>query len=173
MVFFLFSSTKSWRLVFTTSTGWAKKRGHRLMTIILSVLILNQFKKFFSPEDSLVNLQLNGYQKIKIPLHLLHIYGVVRLLITKFRKVYCWVCEWKKFLKSVIIWQSYRHERDCLMHLCAWPTQCYKREKVHETICHCISQNPVISCLIFFQTGFTMLVLAYPDCSGKEAVKWV
>ena len=32
------------------------------MTIILS--ILNRFKIFFSVEDSLVNLQLNGYQKI-------------------------------------------------------------------------------------------------------------
>jgi len=37
-------------------TGWAKKRGH--VTIILSVL--NRFKKFLF-EDSLVNLQLNGY----------------------------------------------------------------------------------------------------------------
>jgi len=34
------------------------KRGHRLMTIILSVL--NRFK-FFLLEDSLVNLQWNGY----------------------------------------------------------------------------------------------------------------
>jgi len=41
------------------NTGWAKKRGHRLMTIILSNL--NRFTKFFSLEDSLVNFQLNGY----------------------------------------------------------------------------------------------------------------
>jgi len=41
-------------------TGLAKIRGHRLMTIILS--ILNRFKKM-SVEDSLVNLQLNGYLK--------------------------------------------------------------------------------------------------------------
>ena len=45
-----------------------KKRGHRLMTIILSNL--NRFKKN-SLEDSLVNLQLNEYQnylvKITLP----------------------------------------------------------------------------------------------------------
>jgi len=43
------------------STGRAKKRGHRLMTIILSNLHL---LKKMSLEDSLVNLQqLNGYHK--------------------------------------------------------------------------------------------------------------
>jgi len=41
--------------------GWSKKRGHKLMTIILS--IRNKFKNFFSLKDSLVNLQSNGYQK--------------------------------------------------------------------------------------------------------------
>jgi len=40
------------------STGWAKKRGHRLMTILL--LNLNRLKNF-SLGDSLVNLHLNGY----------------------------------------------------------------------------------------------------------------
>ena len=40
-------------------TGWAKKRGHRLMTIILSNL--NRFAQFFSLEDSLVNWKVNGY----------------------------------------------------------------------------------------------------------------
>jgi len=48
---------------------WAKKRGHRLVTTILS--ILNRFKNFFSLEDSLVNLQLNGYQKSHRTLHML------------------------------------------------------------------------------------------------------
>jgi len=38
------------------TTVWAKKRGHRLMTTILSNL-----NQFFSLEDSLVNLQLKGY----------------------------------------------------------------------------------------------------------------
>jgi len=56
--------------------------------------------------------------------------GVVN---NKLRKVYCWVCEWKKF-KIVNIWQRYKQERDCLMHLCTWPTHCKKTEKVHETI---------------------------------------
>ena len=40
-------------------TGWGKKRGHRVMTVILSNL--NRFTEFFPLEDSLVNLQLNGY----------------------------------------------------------------------------------------------------------------
>jgi len=48
---------------------WAKKRGHRLVTTILS--ILNRFKNFFSLEDFLVNLQLNGYQKSHRTLHML------------------------------------------------------------------------------------------------------
>jgi len=81
------------------------------MTIILSNL--NEFTNFFALEDSLVNFQLNGY--LKIPPHLayvatlpcetlmsankplttnykvvwLHIEGMVGLLITKLRKVYC------------------------------------------------------------------------------------
>jgi len=50
-------------------TWWAKKRGHRLVTIILS--ILNRFKNFFSLENSLVNLQLNAYQKSHRTLHML------------------------------------------------------------------------------------------------------
>ena len=32
------------------------------------------------------------------------------------------------------------------------------------------SPNPIISCVIEIQTGFTFLVLAYPGCPGKEAV---
>ena len=39
------------------------------MIIILSVL--NRFKNFFSLEDSLANLQLNGYQKSHHTLHML------------------------------------------------------------------------------------------------------
>jgi len=35
------------------------------------------------------------------------------------------------------------------------------------------SQNPIISCLIQTQTGFTFLVPAYAGCPGKEAVKLV
>jgi len=43
-------------------TWWAKKRGHRLMTIILSNLTLNDLLKNLSLEDSLVNLQLNEFE---------------------------------------------------------------------------------------------------------------
>jgi len=47
--------------------GGPQNRGHRLMTIILSILNRN----FFSPEDFLVNLQLNGYKKFHRTLHML------------------------------------------------------------------------------------------------------
>ena len=30
----------------------------------------------------------------------------------------------KENFKSVNIWQSYKQERDCLVHLCAGPTHC-------------------------------------------------
>ena len=33
------------------------------------------------------------------------------------------------------------------------------------------SPNKIIFCLIKIQTGFTLLVPAYPGCLGKEAVK--
>ena len=33
--------------------------------------------------------------------------------------------------------------------------------------------RPWFTCLIQIQTGITFLVLAYPDCPGKEAAKWV
>jgi len=48
--------------------GGPRKRGHRLMTIILSNL--NRLKKI-SLSDSLVNLQLNGYLKSRCNLHML------------------------------------------------------------------------------------------------------
>jgi len=41
---------------------------------------------------------------------------VVVLLVTKLRKVYCWVCDWNFVFKSVNIWQSYLQERNCLVH---------------------------------------------------------
>jgi len=44
-----------------TNTKWAKKRGHRLMTIILSNLIFYRFQKFFHWKILLINLQLNGH----------------------------------------------------------------------------------------------------------------
>jgi len=66
---------------------WSKKRGHRLMTIILSNLTLNDLLKNLSLEDSLVNLQLNEFESAI-----------------------------EKKLKSVNIWQSYKQERGCLVH---------------------------------------------------------
>ena len=35
------------------------------------------------------------------------------------------------------------------------------------------SQNPIVSCLVQIQTGFTFQVPAYPGCPGKEAVERV
>ena len=40
---------------------------------------------------------------------------VVELLMTKWRKVYCWVCEWKK-IKIGKYLAKFKQERDCLMH---------------------------------------------------------
>ena len=91
-------------------------RRYRLIAIILSYV--NRFQKKISLKDSLVNVQLNAYKKI--PQHLAYIaalpcktltsakqahndklQGSVAaylrcggLLITKLRKVHCWVCEW-------------------------------------------------------------------------------
>jgi len=33
------------------------------------------------------------------------------------------------------------------------------------------SPNPIITCLIYIQTGFTLLVPAYPGCPGVLVVK--
>jgi len=35
------------------------------------------------------------------------------------------------------------------------------------------SPNPTMSSVIYIQTGFTFLLLAYPGCPGKEAVERV
>jgi len=85
-------------------TGWAKKRGHRLMTILLSNL--NQFKKFFTERF----LSKFAFKRIlKIPPRRAYVAAlpretlmsakqaindklqgsVVGFLITKLRKVYC------------------------------------------------------------------------------------
>jgi len=57
---------------------------------------------------------------------------------------------------EVLAWLSVWSE----MHMiCIWSSWC-----------HCQS---VISCFIEIQIGLTFLVLAYPGCPGKQAVKWV
>jgi len=55
-------------LLFSIYRVGQKKRGHGLMTIILSVP--NRFKNFFSLKDSLVILQLKRYQTFHMLLHL-------------------------------------------------------------------------------------------------------
>jgi len=98
-------------------TGWAKKAGHGLMTIILSNL--KRFKKVFTGRF-LGKFSIKW--TLKISPHLTYVatllcetlmsankslttnYQVctcifkVWLLIIKLRKVYCSVCEWKKFI---------------------------------------------------------------------------
>ena len=51
--------------------GGAKEWGHKRITIILSDL--NRFTKFFSLEDSLVNLQLTGYKQSHHSLHTVYV----------------------------------------------------------------------------------------------------
>jgi len=120
------------------------KNGAILTTIILS--ILNRLKKF-SLEDALVNLQLNGYKKISpylvyvatLPCETLmsakqaindKLQGSVATylrcggVVNKQIKEGLLLSLGEKKLKSVNIWQSYEQERDCLVHLCAWPTHC-------------------------------------------------
>jgi len=58
----------------TSNYRVGQKRGHRLMTIILSNL--NRYTKTFSLKDSLVNLQLNAYYKI--PPHLAYVAALPR-----------------------------------------------------------------------------------------------
>ena len=58
---------------------------------------------------------------------------MVELLITKLRKVYCWVWA-KKSLKSVNIWQSYKQECGCLMHFAHLANTLLKDEESTETI---------------------------------------
>ena len=117
----------------------AGPRGHRLMTIILS--IRNQFKNFF-PVRFFDKFAVKWI--LKIPPHLAYVatlpyetlmspkqanddklQGSVAtylrctgLLITKLRIIA--ESEWN-FFQSVNIWQSYKQERDCLVHLCTWP----------------------------------------------------
>jgi len=58
-------------------------------------------------------------------------------------------------IDEVLAWLSVWSE---VQIICIWFSRCH---------CH------PISCLIEMQNGFTFLVLDYPDCPGKEAVKRV
>ena len=56
--------------------------------------------------------------KLQCSVASLHISRVVGLLIAKLRKVYISASlRVKKMLKSVNIWQSYKQDRDCLVHI--------------------------------------------------------
>ena len=59
---------------------------------------------------------------------------------------------------SVRCWHDYLSGARCKW-FCIW-----------SSCCHC---HPVISCFIKIQIALTFLVLAYPGCPGKEAVKWL
>ena len=41
---------------------------------------------------------------------------------------------------------------------------------IWSSCCHC---HPIISCFIKIQIGLTVLVPAYPGCSGQETIKRV
>jgi len=119
-------------------TAWAKKRGHRLMTIILS--ILTDLRIFFT-ERFLVKLAVKWM--LRIPLHLAFVAtlpcetimsakqaindklqgsaatywkcdGVFNNRIKKKLLLSLWV---RKFFKSVNIWQRYKQEHEYLVHL--------------------------------------------------------
>ena len=131
-------------------TGWAKKRGHRLLTTILSNF--NRFTFFFTERflskfaaKWILNISPHLAHVAKLPCETLmsakqaindklqgsaHIWGVVGLLITKLRKgllLSVWV---KKKFKSVNTWQSYKQERGCLMHFARLANTLLKREEM-------------------------------------------
>jgi len=78
--------------------------------------------------------------------------GVVNLLATKLKQVYCWVCKWKQ-LKSVNIWQSYKQERGCLMHFVRLANTLLKDEasarENHVLACNFAKHSPVLKIVIF------------------------
>ena len=61
-----------------------------------------------------------------------------------FCRVYCYVCEWKKSLKSVTIWQSYKQERDCLVHFARLANSPLNPKTVHQTITFLVVTLPNI-----------------------------
>ena len=61
----------------------------------------------------------------------------------------------KKLLNDeVLAWLSVWDE---VQMICIWSGWCH--------------WHPIISCLVKIQIGLTLLVLAYPGCSGKQAIK--
>jgi len=70
---------------------------------------------------------------------------------------HCWLGI-RKSIRSVKNWVTWLFLWSEIQMICMWSSWC-----------HC---QPVISCFIKIQTGLTFLVLAYPGCPGKKAVKW-
>jgi len=60
----------------------------------------------------------------------------------------------KKLSDEVLAWLSLCSK---VQMMCIWSSWCY---------CH-----PIISCFIKIQNGYTFLMLAYPDCPEKQAIK--
>ena len=138
-----------------------KKRGHRLMTIGLILSNLNRLKIFFT-ERFLRKFAVNCI--LKIPPYFAYVATMTRetlmsakeviddklqgsvgtysrcggvAIITKLRRVYCWVCEWNFFLNR----QSYKQERGCLMHFSPLPDALLKDDPV---LC-LVSGSPAIA----------------------------
>jgi len=135
-------------------TGWAKKRGHRLTTIILS--IPNRFRIFFTvrflgkfavkciskiqpllayvatlPCEMLMsaNQAINDKLQDSVAAYL-RCGGVVNNQNKKGLLLSLWV---NFFFKLVNIWQSYKQERDCFMHFLSLLAVCWPSTQVHET----------------------------------------
>ena len=138
-------------------TGWAKKWGHRLMTIILSNL---------NRRKSAVKWIL------KIPLHLAYVATLPceTLLSAKQAindKLHCSVAaylrcsgvvnnqikkgllslESEKNFKSVNIWQSYKQKRDCLVHFLHLLAVCWPGAQSawdnHAVACNFAKYSPI------------------------------
>ena len=62
----------------------------------------------------------------------------------------------KKLIDEVLAWLSIWSE---VQKICIWSSWCHS--------------HPVFSCFIKIQIDVSFLVLAYPDCCGREAIKWV
>ena len=70
----------------------------------------------------------------------------IQLLITRLRKVYCWVWQWKK-LQSVNNWQSYQQKRDCLVHFLRLLAVCWPGAQStwdnHALACNFAKYSPI------------------------------
>ena len=150
--------------------GGRKKQGHKFMTIILSNL--NWLKKIFTGRF-LGKFAIK--QILKITSHLTYVAtlrcetlmsakqalndklqgsvavclrcgGVVSKQIKKGLFLSLWV---KKLLKSVNIWQSYKQERDCLVHFLSLLAVCWPHAQSawdnHTLACNFAKYSPILN----------------------------